>query len=521
MNGFRRIAALLAVLLTAQTFVACSSNSSSSIPTPPSSNSIQPSEQETALATITTTSATTIAFVTTRTPETTNTPETTQTPDTTDLPVMTTSPIMSTAPITTASSTTTTVPIITTTPAPPATTKPETADPPEIDDTRFVTHYEDFKAIWISQYDLNGIYTQDGTQRSKSDYTKRIQEVLENVKGLGFNTVILQVRPNADSMYPSEYYPMSSYVVGKYGIEAEYDPVEIFVEEAHRRSLSVHAWINPLRAMTDTEILLVNENYLIRQWHDDPELNGTYLVLYKGRYYLNPAYEEVRKLIIDGATEVLTKYSFDGLHMDDYFYPTTDSTFDAAAYAAYIASGGKLDLSDFRREQINLLVAGLYTATKSVHPNLRYGISPAGSYDLAYAKQYADFYTWCGNEGYIDYICPQIYYGLEHQVYPFAEICEIFSDTILVDSVDLIIGMTFGKAESQTDAWAGTGKNEWAEHKDVLKRSLEYTADLEHCTGIAVFCYQYFYHPITGAIEEDIAEERDNFLPMLKEITWN
>ena len=529
MNLFRRTAIVLTIALLAPTLVACStvlaeefiatdssSLSTSTIPYAPitistatvtsatyegeSPENTQSTVGQTTSSPLTNSPSTTVTEPETTEPETTE-PETTE-PETTE-------------PETTEPETTE-----------PETTEPETMVPPTVDEPdiwdedRTVLQYDDFKAMWVSQYDLYNIYTNNGVQRGQTDFTKRIQEALDNITGLGFNTIILQVRPNADSMYPSDIYPMCQYVVGKYGREAEYDPVAILVEEAHKRSISIHAWINPLRAMTDDEILLVDSQYKIRQWHDDPEKNGTYLVLYKGRYYLNPAYEEARALIVSGAKEALTRYDFDGLHMDDYFYPTTATSFDATAYEAYTKAGGTMNLGDFRREQINLLVAELYAATKSIHPDLRYGISPAGNYDYSYANQYADFYTWCGNEGYIDYICPQIYYGLEHQIYPFGGICDIFSDMIKVDSVDLIIGMAFGKAESQTDKWAGTGANEWKDNKDVMKRSLEYTADLEHCTGIAVFCYQYFYHPLTGVLEEDIAEERDNFLPVLKDITW-
>lgn len=552
MNALRRTAIVLIVALIALILVACSSlyaKESAPIDT----------------ASTLTSSLTITSTVTILTPQETCVPNTqqptttvvddvfspsTDTPSTAETTAVT--PLTTiTKPIPTVELTTTQVPEVETTPSVITTVKPLTTEPiidepvitapaitepptteelpteypttedvPSWDISRKVIHYKDFKAIWISQYDLYGIYTNKGVQRSKEDFTKRIQVVLDNVQQMGFNTVILQVRPNADSMYPSAIYPMCQYVVGKYGVSADYDPVDIIVEEAHKRSISIHAWINPLRAMTDDEILLVDNCYTIRKWHDDPEKNGTYLVLYKGRYYLNPAYEEVRELIISGALEVLAQYEFDGLHMDDYFYPTTAQSFDFAAYDAYIQSGGEMDLSSFRHNQINELVAGLYQATKSIHPELKYGISPAGNYDYAYASQYADFYTWCANDGYIDYICPQIYYGLEHQIYPFGGICEIFNDMIKVDSVDLIIGMAFGKAQSQTDLWAGTGANEWKENKDVMKRSLEYTASLEHCTGIAVFCYQYFYHPITGVPEDDIAEERDNFLPVLKDIAW-
>ena len=57
---------------------------------------------------------------------------------------------------------------------------------------------------------------------------------------------MLQIRPNADSMYPSDYYPASEYVTGDYGNDFSYDPVEILVGLAHNAGLSIHAWINPL-----------------------------------------------------------------------------------------------------------------------------------------------------------------------------------------------------------------------------------------------------------------------------------
>ena len=71
--------------------------------------------------------------------------------------------------------------------------------------------------------------------------------MMSNLVSLGINTVIVQVRPFGDSMYPSEYYPVSSFVTGEYGIDADYDPFEIIIQEAHKRDVSIHAWINPLR----------------------------------------------------------------------------------------------------------------------------------------------------------------------------------------------------------------------------------------------------------------------------------
>lgn len=377
----------------------------------------------------------------------------------------------------------------------------------------------DVKAMWLSQYDLSGIYQSGGVQRSQADFTEKMGRVLDDLVELGFNTVFLQVRPNGDSMYPSEYYPMSKYVVGQYGVSAAYDPVEIVVRLAKDRGLAIHAWINPMRCMTDGELKAVPDKYPIRQWYNDPNCRGTRIVQSGNYWYLNPAYPEVRDLIVAAAAEVLSRYEFDGLHMDDYFYPTTDEGFDSAAYQAYVSGGGKLSLADFRRDALNRLVSELYCTAKSCG-NRMFGISPAGNINTVYENQYADVYTWCAESGYIDYICPQVYFGLEHQNFDFKKVCGTWQSIIKSGDVALLIGMTFGKAQSGVDNYAGSGKNEWKEHKDILMRCLQHTATLEKCTGVAVFCYQYYCDPVSGIAVSETAEEWKNFVPALKNITW-
>lgn len=405
-------------------------------------------------------------------------------------------------------------------PTQPTTVPPTEPTQPPTEPTQPPEGEEGFKAIWLSQYDMNPIYTDGGVQREKVDFTRRAGQLMDRIRSLGINTVILQVRPNGDSMYPSQYYPVSKYVVGSYGAEAAYDPVAILVDAAHDRGLEIHGWINPMRAMSVSEIAQVDGAYPIRQWLDDPALHGKYLVAYNGTYYLNPAYEEVRQLIADGARELLETYDFDGLHMDDYFYPTTDAAFDAAAYGDYQAAGGKADLAQFRREALNALVSELYAMVKSVDAELVYGISPAGNINTVYQNQYADVYTWCAQPGYIDYICPQVYFGLEHQSFDFVSVCKTWQSIIKSDRVELIVGMTLGKAYTGEDQWAGSGKNEWRENKDILASCLEATRQLEKCRGVAFFCYQYFFDPVSGEEIRETSQEVANLLPVLEKITW-
>lgn len=382
-------------------------------------------------------------------------------------------------------------------------------------------NFENMKCMWLSQFDLSRVYCDGGTQRREADFRRYMSAILDNVVLNGMNTVFLQVRPNADSMYPSEVYPPSAYVVGEYGNNFSYDAVSIVVELAKEKNLSVHAWINPLRVMSDEKITMIPHNYTIRRWYDDIELRGKYLVKIGNNWYLNPAYADVRTLILDGACELMQKYEFDGLHMDDYFYPTTDTSFDSYAYSQYLRSGGDLSLEDFRRDSLNKLISAMYSIVKSVDDSALYGISPAGNYNTVYNAHYADIYTWCSSDGYIDYICPQVYFGLEHSSFDFVNTSKIWQGYIKSDSVKLVIGMSLGKAISGSDNYAGAGKNEWSEHKDVLKRCLMNTQTLEKCIGVSYFCYQYFYDPITGESNAATQEERDNFIPLLKECTWS
>ena len=168
------------------------------------------------------------------------------------------------------------------------------------------------------------------------------------------------------------------------------------------------------------------------------------------------------------------------------------------------------------------LVAGLYEATKAHDKDTLFGISPAGNIKTVYDAHYADVYKWCADDGYLDYIMPQIYFGFKHATCAFDTLSRTWQDIIQNEKVTLIIGMSFGKALSKVDNYAGAaGKNEWAESTDIMKRCVEYTGTLEKCVGISVFCYQYFYDPVSGVEVSGTAEERSNFVPAFKEITWH
>ena len=381
-------------------------------------------------------------------------------------------------------------------------------------------NYTDMKALWISQFDMASVYVKNGSQRDKEEFKKLLCKILDNTVKNHYNTVIFQVRPYADSMYPSDIYPPCYITTGSYANAHEYDPFEILIEEAHKRDLSVQAWINPMRAMLEKEIKLVSDDYTIKQWYNDKDLKRKYLPVVSERVYLNVGEKEVRDLIVSGAVELLSRYDVDGLHMDDYFYPTTETSFDQKTYSEYKSNGGKKNPAAFRKECLSELVKALYDATKASGADRLFGISPAANMQTVLNSHFADVKTWCKEPGYIDYICPQVYFGFEHKSMAFDSVCEQWQSIIKTDSVSLIIGMSLGKAKSGYDQYAGSGQNEWAEHKDVLLRCLQYTETLEKCRGVAYFCYQYFYNPVSGAEESATKTEREKFIPYLETVSW-
>lgn len=381
-----------------------------------------------------------------------------------------------------------------------------------------VLNHEYMKAVWLSQFDMKEIYQNDGKQRNKTDFVRLVTKVLNNLKNDGYNTVIVQVRPYADSFYPSDLYPVSNFVSGEYGVEDIYDPFEIIIDLAHSKGISVHAWLNPMRAMTVKEIASVSDKYAIKQWFKDSSLKNKYVVDVDGRLYLNPAYETVRQLIADGAKEVCENYNVDGVHIDDYFYPTTDPSFDRAAYSEYVNNGGKATLAKYRNEMLDLMVSSIYASVKSVDKEILFGVSPAGNINHTYKDLYADVYKWCSNKGYLDYICPQIYFGLEHSTYDFVSVYNTWRSAVKNEDIRITVGMTLGKAKQGYDNYAGDGKYEWSEHKDIMKRCLEYLNEREECSGISIFCYQYMYDPITGESVEETKLERDNMSPILEKL---
>ncbi len=343
-------------------------------------------------------------------------------------------------------------------------------------------NFEEVRAVWIPAMQY-GTWLMGRTQ---AEFRETVGAAFAQCAEIGINTLYIHVRSYGDAYYHSELFPKGAYLDG------DYDPLAIMLEEAHARSLSVHAWINPMRAASSDRLAETPQSYPLAAWYADTEKNGTYLVQSGSQYYLNPAHAEVRALIADGVTEILTQYDVDGIHIDDYFYPTQDAAFDAASFA----ESGASDLAAWRRENCNAMVRQIYNAVKAQDERLLFGISPQGNMQTNFSKLYADTALWCSTEGYCDYIVPQIYYGFENETCPFTETAELWERT--ATNAKLVIGLAPYKI-GQTDSWAGSGSEEWRTNATVLSAQAALVESLDGAQGMAFYSYASLFTPEEAA----------------------
>lgn len=335
---------------------------------------------------------------------------------------------------------------------------------------------------------------------SASEFRKAIAEVYDNCVDLGINTVYVHARAHGDAYYDSELFPYTKYISGGF------DALEIMIDEAHKRGLSFQAWINPLRGCEVKDAARAN-GYLLGSWIKD----GKRAVRVGDFYYLNPAYDEVIKYISDGAAEIVANYDVDGLHIDDYFYPTTDASFDSAAFKA--SSYNKL--SDFRFYNCDRFVKSLYSTVKECNPKALFGISCQGNLQNNYDYMYANIKKWCANNGYTDYIMPQIYFGFENATQPFAECAKTWDNLAKSGNIPLIIGLSVSKLGTE-DTWAGAaGKREWITDKDIIMRQVLESMEQESYGGVCLFSYRSMFAP-ASSIKAQVDAEVTSLKRVLK-----
>lgn len=287
------------------------------------------------------------------------------------------------------------------------------------------------RSVWMATvWALDWPSSTSSTTAQKNEMVKYLDVLQKN----NFNAVYFQVRTMSDAFYKSSYEPWSSYLTGTRGKDPGWDPLAFVVEECHKRGMECHAWVNPYRFSTGS-------NWSTAQ--DQALKSAGMLLAYtksdgKTTTILNPGLESVRKRIVDVCKEIISNYDVDGLVFDDYFYPEgIPVTSSAGDYDLWQKSGASMTFGDWRRNNVNQMVADVYKMVQQQKPYVRFGISPAGAActsaavaakhgidrcpvasDWQYDGIFSDPVAWL-EAGTIDYISPQLYWKTNHKTNPF------------------------------------------------------------------------------------------------------
>lgn len=352
--------------------------------------------------------------------------------------------------------------------------------------------FEGLRGVWLSCYEIKDL----AFGKTEDEYRVNVEAVLDRLCEYSFNTVFFQVRAFSDSLYLSELFPASEMLSVDSAGRPVFDAFGIFLECARSRGIAVHAWVNPFRVSYSDDIKKLPKGSPALALYKNNKKSQALLICEKGIYY-NPASESARKCVLDGIREILEKYAPDGIHFDDYFYPDCDFD-DSLLYGQYRSAGGGMSIQRWRCANVSEFVSSVYSLVKSVGGNdCIFGISPDADIERDRNKYYADVALWCGTEGYIDYIMPQIYFGFENETKPFKSVADDWAKAVKSPNVKLYAGLAAYKC-GLTDKNAGTGRNEWAVNSDILARQASYLAENGLYKGFCLFSYSYSFGKNAG-----------------------
>jgi uncharacterized lipoprotein YddW (UPF0748 family) len=291
----------------------------------------------------------------------------------------------------------------------------------------------ELRSVWLtSVYNIDWPHS---TTVSAENQKLRLISILNSLQEANFNAVMFQVRPNADALYQSKYEPWSSWITGTRGQVPSYDPLAFVIQEANKRGMEVHAWLNPYRFENTSG-----------QWSGQPgdytQTHPELIINYNGKTYFDPGLPATTQLIKKVVADLISNYDLDGILFDDYFYPSnmplsydqeTFNTYGTKEFVShwYTVTGTLPSRGDFRRASVNNMIREVNDTIKALRPAMVFGVSPAG----IYSTQASAATHWgttlpsgiSGNDNYnaincdplawlrdqsVDYISPQLYWAI-------------------------------------------------------------------------------------------------------------
>lgn len=323
----------------------------------------------------------------------------------------------------------------------------------------------EFRAAWVAT--LANLDWPSSQRLSAGAQQKEFIRMLDRMQSIGMNAIVVQIRPAGDAFYPSKLVPWSMYLSGKQGVAPKpyYDPLAFMVRECHLRNMEFHAWFNPFRAVSHVQYCSVTNDHLSKRHPEWTFKHGL-------SKFFDPGVPHVRQYIIDVIMEVVHNYDIDGIHLDDYFYPYPRAGETIADNASFAKYGKDFNAkADWRRNNIDKFVHTLSDSIRAVKSHVKFGISPFGVWRnqsedwrgsrtvralAAYDGLYADTRKWIKN-GWVDYLAPQLYWGLDHPRASFRNLLDWW------DELDVTRHIYIGHApylmqKDKVPAWAKTSE---------------------------------------------------------------
>ncbi len=329
-----------------------------------------------------------------------------------------------------------------------------------IETVSVVAQPRELRAVWVAT--IANIDWPSQPDHSPAQQKNEFIRLLDSLEACHFNAVVVQVRPSADVIYPSDIEPWSKYLTGSSGRPPSpyYDPLDFMIRECHARNLEFHAWINPLRAYTGR-----NPHPRSHITYKHPE----WFYTYGKNTIMNAGNPHAVDYLMSVIQELIQKYDIDALHMDDYFYPYTISGVSIPDNLEYITYNPyRRSRDDWRRENINKIVYQIRQTILKNKPEVQFGISPFGVWrnisddprgsnttagQTNYDNLYADVRLWMQN-GWLDYCAPQLYWERGHRAADYNTLIKWWKQnafgTHLVAGIQIYLMSTSSKPQWQS-----------------------------------------------------------------------
>lgn len=302
----------------------------------------------------------------------------------------------------------------------------------------------EFRGAWVAT--VANIDWPSNRNATSGEQITELINIMDKLKDAGINAVLFQIRTECDALYNSQIEPWSYWLTGQQG-KAPYpyfDPLEFAIDEAHKRGMELHAWFNPYRAVKNEGDYTVSENHV-------SVLHPDWILSFEKYKMLDPGNPEVKKYILSVVKDVLTRYDVDGIHFDDYFYPYSPKVSTEDSKTFEMNKGNFTNVDDWRRNNINSLMADIYKLINETKPYVKFGISPFGVVENKYAGTnafesynilYCDPLTWLKDK-IVDYVNPQLYWEMDHEKAAYRKLLPWWAS--IVNERHLYIGHWSGK----------------------------------------------------------------------------